>query len=72
MKQFRLKIDWIGDFNEGFAKVYLNGKYNFINTDGQLLLSKQCFDSVGNFNDGFAKVKLNGKWYFINTKGQIS
>ena len=24
-------------FNDGFAKVILNGQYNFINTEGQLL-----------------------------------
>ena len=69
--KFRLKFDWIGDFKEGFARVELNDKWNFINTEGQLL-SKQWFDRAYKFNEGFAKVKLNGKWYFINTKGQIS
>ena len=35
--KFRLKFDWIGDFKEGFAKVRINVKCNFINKEGQLL-----------------------------------
>ena len=68
--KFRLKFDWIGDFNEGFAVVELNGKWNFINTEGQIL-SNQWFDDTYDFNEGFAKVRLNDKWNFINTKGQL-
>ena len=68
--KFRLKFDWIGDFNEGFAKVYLNRKCNFINTEGQLL-SNQWFDAAGNFNEGVAEVGLNGKWNFISTEGRL-
>ena len=68
--KFRLKFDWIEDFEEGFARVELNGKWNFINTEGRIL-SNQWFDAMRNFNEGFARVKLNGKWNFINTKGRI-
>ena len=77
--KFRLKFDWIGDFNEGFARVKLNYKYNFINinykwnfinTEGQIL-SNQWFDDTYDFNEGFAKVFLNGKWNYINTEGQL-
>ena len=70
MFKFRLKFDWIEDFREGFASVQLNGKWNFINHEGQLL-SQQWFDWVHNFNEGFATVQLNGKWNFINTEGQF-
>ena len=68
--KFRLKFDQVDEFNDGFAAVKLNGKWNFINTNGQFL-SQQWFDSVWSFNDGFAVVKLNGKANFINTEGQI-
>ena len=68
--KFRLKFDWIEDFNEGFAIVTLNSKRNFINTEGQIL-SKQWFDWADVFREGFASVRLNGKWNFINTKGQF-
>ena len=67
---FRLKFDWMGDFKEGFAAVKLNGKCNFINTEGKLL-SRQWFDWVSNFEEGFAAVQLNDKRNFINTEGQL-
>lgn len=35
-----LKLDYIDDFNEGFAKVALNGKYNHIDTNGNLLYNQ--------------------------------
>ena len=63
-------FDGIGNFNDGFAIVELNGKYNFINTRGELLCN-QWFDSCGYFYDGFAIVELYGKWNFINTRGEL-
>ena len=69
--KFRLKFDWIEDFKEGFARVVLNDKWNYINTEGQLL-SNQWFDAAGNFNEGFAIVRINYKYNFINTEGQIA
>ena len=68
--KFRLKFDWIEDFKEGFARVNLNYKYNFINTEGRIL-SNQWFDAAGDFHEGFAIVRINDKWNFINTKGQF-
>ena len=68
--KFRLKFDWIGDFNEGFARVELNGKWNFINTEGRIL-SNQWFDDTWNFSEGFVGVRLNGKWNFISTEGRL-
>ena len=68
--KFRLKFDWIEDFKEGFAKVYLNGKYNFINTEGQLL-SKQWFDWAYDFHEGVDRVSLNYKHNFINIEGKL-
>ena len=69
--KFKLKFDWVGEFTEGFAQVKLNDKWNFINTDGQLL-SNQWFDSAAVFMEGLASVRLNGKYNFINTEGQIA
>lgn len=67
----RLEFDWVGDFREGFAPVQLNGKWNFINKEGQLV-SKQWFDNERDFIDGFAAVKLNGKWGKIDTEGNLT
>lgn len=49
-----------GNEIELFTKVKLDDKYNFINTEGQLV-SNQWFDSVWDFNEGFAVVGLNDK-----------
>ena len=67
---FRLKFDWVDDFKDGFAAVKLNGKWNYIDTEGEFL-SQQWFDGVDAFNEGFAVVGLNDKCNFINTEGQF-
>jgi hypothetical protein len=59
-------FDDFGDFVDGYAKVELNDKYNFINTDGKIL-SDKWFDYVDDFSEGYAAVDLNGKKNFINT-----
>ena len=63
-------FDYVGDFNNGFAKIKLNGKWNFINQKGKLL-SDQWLDNVGNFKEGFGWVKLNNKFNFINQEGRF-
>ena len=63
-------FDDIGDFNDGFARVKLTGKWNFINTHGELLCN-EWFDFCYDFSEGFAAVKLSGKWNFINTRGEL-
>ena len=68
-------FDFVDDFSEGYAKVRLNKKWNFINTDGEYL-SDKWFDSsikddVYIFRGGYAKVKLNKKYNFINKNGEI-
>ena len=68
--KYRTEFDYVGKVNDGFAAVKLNGRCNFINTEGQFL-SKQWFDYVRNFKEGFAVVQLNGKWNFINTERQF-
>jgi len=61
----RTIFDSVDYFREGFARVNLNDKYNFINQEGRFL-SDQWFDYVGDFKEGFAVVELNGKRNFIN------
>ena len=65
-----LKYDFIDEFVNGFALVGLNGEWNLINHEGQLI-SKQWFDHVTYFIDGFAKVMIKGMWNFIKTDGQL-
>ena len=64
------EYDYVCDSHEGFSRVKLNGKYNFINNEGKLV-SNQWFDYVWHFEKGYALVELNGKWNFINTEGNL-
>ena len=60
----------IGDFNDGYAKVKLNGKWNFINRNNKLL-SDTWFDFARYFSDGCACVMLGDKVNFIDTYGEF-
>ena len=63
-------FDYVDNFSDGFAKVELNNKYNFINREGRLL-SNQWFDDAYSFRYGFAGIKLNDKWNFINREYRL-
>ena len=63
-------FEFVGDFNDGYAKVNLNNKWNFINRNNKLL-SDTWFKYVGYFYDDYAKVKLNNKWNFVDTNGKL-
>ena len=68
-----LEYDYIscftGGFPEGFAPVELNGKWGFINEEGEEAITLK-YDNTSCFSKGFAGVQLNGKWGFINQKGK--
>lgn len=57
-------------FSEGLAAVGVNGKYGFIDAQGQVAIPLK-YDDVAEFRDGLAPVELNGKWGFIDTNGSI-
>ena len=63
-------FDYVSDFSEGFARVALNRKDNFINTECKII-SDTWFDDTFDFKDGFAIVELNEKYNFINTEGKL-
>ena len=66
-----MKYDGVGNFYDGYAKVKLNGKWNFINTQGKLVSPNQWFDDASAFSNGYASVKLNNKYNFIDTQGKL-
>ena len=63
-------FELVGDFNDGYAKVNLNGKWNFINRNNKLL-SDTWYDGVKDFFDGCACVMLGDKVNFIDTYGEL-
>lgn len=66
------QYDKIGDFQNGLAKVKLNGKWGFIDKDGNLAI-ELIYDEVDDFNyQGFAKIKLNDKVGYINRNGKVT
>ena len=56
--------------SNGYAKVKLNGKYNFINGEG-MLVSPTWFDGCCIFRNGYAIVELNGKDNLINEECKL-
>jgi hypothetical protein len=72
-KESYILYDYVYDFSEGFAKVKIFGKYNFINTKGELLWKgNKWFDNAWSFTNGFARVEIEGRgWNFINPQGEL-
>ena len=66
-----MKYDFVGNFYNGYVRVILNNKYNFIDVLGNMVSPNQWFDWIGNFCSGYAKVKLNNKYNFIDTQGKL-
>ena len=66
-----MKYDYVGKFFNGYARVKLNGKWNFIDVQGNLVSPNQWFDWFGNFSNGYAKVILNNKWNLVDTQGKL-
>ena len=63
-------FEFVGYFNDGYAMVKLNRKWNFINRNNKLL-SDTWFDGVYDFYDGCAGIRLGGKFNFIDTYGMF-
>ena len=64
------QFDYIGDFNEGLARIVVGNKFGFINKTGQIVI-KPKFDHALSFKEGLALIIVNNKFGFINKSGQI-
>ena len=67
-----LKFEAARPFAEGaYAAVCVNGKWGFVNTDGELVI--ECaYDDAQSFNNGFAAVCVDGKWGYIDESGYMA
>lgn len=63
-------FDWCSEFSGGFAIVSLGNKFNFIDTDGNVL-SDKWFDGCGDFQEGLAVVVLGANQNFITMDGRM-
>lgn len=65
-------ISWGKGFYNGLAKITVNGKTGFINTQGKIIVKPNLKDA-GYFSENLAPFESeNGKWGFINSKGEIA
>jgi len=68
-EEWRGKYDSVGDFSEGLAQVELNGKWGYVNKQGEEVVPVK-YDSLRYFSEGLAIVKLNNRCGFINEQGE--
>ena len=57
-------------FADGWAAVKQNGKWGFVDTQGQFLIEPQ-FDDALSFGQHLAAVKVGGLWGYVNVYGKI-
>ncbi len=70
-----MQYDFLSGFSEGFAAVKLNGKWGFIDTDGNEIcpIKYEC-PFIPQFSEGYAGVGIPDgnflKFGYINAKGE--
>lgn len=68
---FAPKYEFIEKFDGQYAKVFLNGKYGYINSLGEEIVPTVWEDTTF-FSEGYAAVKnSNGYWGFVNEDGNV-
>lgn len=55
--------------NEGLYPIIQNGRYGYINTKGEIVISPQ-FEKAAQFREGLAYAESDGKYGFIDPKGK--
>jgi len=64
------KFEDAGVFSEGLAQVRSNGKWGYINTEGQIVIPA-TFDGATPFRNGMALTALEGKWHYIDREQKV-
>ena len=64
-KKVDCKFDSAYKFVKGLARVFINGKYGFINNQGVLKIAAE-YDLAADFSESFAAVKKDSKYFFID------
>lgn len=65
-----MEIDEASEFSEGLAVVKKDGKYGYIDKEGNLVIDFQ-YEYANPFSEGLAVVKKNGKNGYIDKSGNI-
>jgi tetratricopeptide (TPR) repeat protein len=53
-----------------YAAVEVNGKWGFVDKDGNMVIDAK-YDGARSFSNGLAAVKISGKWGFIDINGDV-
>ncbi len=73
-ESLRRSREWDGEpplcFCEGLLAVSLNGRYGFLNGQGEWAIPPR-FERANNFSEGRAAVMLDGKWGYIDLSGRM-
>lgn len=56
--------------SSSYAAVKINGKWGFVDSNGEIKISAQ-YDEARSFSNGFAAVKSGGYWGFIDEAGNM-
>lgn len=64
------ELDLADDFSDGRARVYKQGKRNFVTTEGKLL-SSEWFDYALPFSEGLAPIQMKLTWGYIDLTGKV-
>ncbi len=67
----KTKFQAVHIFNDTtYAAVMIDGKWGFVNSSGEVVISPQ-FEDARSFANGLAAVQKDGKWGFINLDGNM-
>ena len=67
---FSTALEEVVGISENRIGVKLEGKYGFVNSNGQLIIANR-YDDIQLFSEGLAAYQLNGKWGFLNEQEQL-
>lgn len=66
----KLEFEEINNFSEGLAAVKMDGKWGFIDIEGNLKI-KPIFDHVTGFKNSLSDIKVNDSWGMIDINGKV-
>ena len=64
------QFSYAADFSEGLAVVQQNGRYGYINPQGEWIVEPQ-YANAGRFSEGHARVQIGPRWGFIDAEGTV-
>jgi len=64
------EIRIVSEFHEGLAKFEQDGKYGYVDKEGNIAVAAR-YDDAGDFSEQLAAVVLDGKSFFINGAGKV-